>query len=64
MDLKAHVVEELQRRRGQWKRIAEALAPEVSYSFISQMGRGKYRSDPTHRRLQRIVDYFNSESDA
>lgn len=58
MDLKQEVIKELGRRRGQWKRIAGHLAPDVSYSFISKLGRDQYPNDPTHKRLTKLADFL------
>lgn len=41
-------------RKGQWKQIADEV-DGVSYSWIAQVGRGKYESDPTYSRLQAVA---------
>ena len=61
-DLKQQVVAGLQARKGHWKAIAEALAPEVSYSFISQLGRNKYGSDPSYAKLKLIAEHLNGQN--
>lgn len=59
-DLAKTVVEGLRARKGRWKQIASDLAPVVSYSFISQLGRGTYKSSPSYRKLKAIADYLRS----
>lgn len=58
-DLTHTVIGALRAQKGNWKAIAEALAPDVSYSFISQLGRGKYKSAPSYRRLKLLADHLN-----
>ncbi len=58
MDLKEQVIAALRERKGKWKEIADALAPEVSYSLISQLGRGKYGSEPSYRKLKLVADHL------
>lgn len=50
----------LSARRGQWKRIAAEI-PEVSYSWIAQVGRGKYESAPTYIRLQAVARWLRTQ---
>ena len=56
-DLLREVQDSIKARKGEWKRIA-ADVPEVSYSWIAQMGRGKYHSAPSHERLMAIATYL------
>ena len=49
-------------RKGEWQQLAETLKAdaqpgdvEVSYSFISQVGRGVYASKPQFQRLERVA---------
>lgn len=58
MDLKQQVIEALRARKGDWKDIAEALAPDISYSMISALGRGKYGSEPSYRKLKLMADHL------
>lgn len=57
-DLLKEVREGLRARRGDWKRIAADLAPDVSYSWISKVGAGDYDSEPSYRRLQLVRAYL------
>ena len=57
-DLLREVREGLQARRGDWKRIAADLAPDVSYSWISKVGAGDYGSEPSYRRLSIVRTYL------
>jgi hypothetical protein len=57
-DLLTEVREGLKARRGDWTRIAADLAPDVSYSWISQVGAGNYKSEPSYRRLQIVRTYL------
>lgn len=52
------VTEGLAARKGEWQDIAEALAPEVSYSMIARLGRGTYESSPTIGKLETIARYL------
>lgn len=54
------VIEGLRKRKGQWPKIADALKPDVSYSMISQLGRGKYTSSPTVGKLEKIVEWLRA----
>jgi hypothetical protein len=58
-DLQTLVVAELQRRKGEWVSIAEAV-PGISYSFVSKLGRGCYPAAPTYKRLKALADYFEA----
>lgn len=60
-DLIQKIVQELQKRRGSWKEIAEALQPDVSYSMISRLGRGKYESEPSLRKLRPLAAHLGIE---
>lgn len=51
------VVAGLAARKGEWKRIAKEI-PDVSYSWIAQIGRGKYKSHPSHKRLVAVAEYL------
>lgn len=57
-DLLTEVREGLKARRGDWKRIAADLAPDVSYSWIAKVGSGEYGSEPSYRRLQLVRTYL------
>jgi hypothetical protein len=57
-DLLSEVREGLKARRGDWKRIAADLAPDVSYSWISKVGADDYDSEPSYRRLQIVRTYL------
>jgi transcriptional regulator with XRE-family HTH domain len=39
------------------KRIAEEV-PGVSFSWLSQVARDKYQSEPTYSRLRRVADWL------
>lgn len=58
-DLLSEVILKLQSRKGDWKKIAADAG--VSYSWLSQLGRGKYRSAPAYVRLQRIASCLNQQ---
>jgi|GEM_PF-7083625 len=58
--LLAEVTAGLAARKGDWVKIAEDLAPDVSYSMIARLGRGKYESSPTFRRLEIIVGWLRA----
>ncbi len=62
-DLLADVQRELMARKGEWRQIAAAV-PGVSYSFIAQLGRGKYKSEPSYKRLVLLRDYFAEKQQA
>lgn len=55
--LLTEVISGLAARKGEWKRIADEL-PDVSYSWISQLGRGKYKSAPSYHRLRTVAEYL------
>lgn len=57
-DLLLEVQQGLRARRGDWKRIAADLSPDVSYSWISKVGNGDYGSEPSYRRLQLVRTYL------
>lgn len=56
-DLLRTVRLELKARKGCWPSIAKAL-PGISYSWLSQVGRGAYKSAPSYKRLRMVVAYF------
>ena len=56
-DLLDEVQEALNARKGEWRQIAKAVQG-VSYSWVSQVGRGKYGSAPTYSRLKAVADYL------
>ena len=62
-ELLREVEEGLSARKGQWKQIA-AEVPEVSYSWISQVGRGKYSSEPAYSRLVAVAGWLRAHSEA
>lgn len=49
----------LQARRGQWRQIAGEI-PGVSYSWIAQVGRGKYGSEPAYSRLLAVAAWLRT----
>lgn len=57
-DLLETVVAGLAQRKGDWKRISSELSPLVSYSLIAALGRGKYDSDPSYKKLKLIAAYL------
>lgn len=57
-DLMETVVTGLEKRKGEWPKIAAELKPNVSYSMISKLGRRKYDSDPSHKKLRLIAEYL------
>lgn len=61
--LLTEVVAGLAARKGDWRRIASEI-PGVSYSWLSQLGRGKYKSAPTYRRLSAVAEYLRNEKRA
>lgn len=56
-ELLSEVQSGLQARKGQWRQIA-ADCPEASYSWIAQVGRGKYESEPAYRRLKAVAAWL------
>ena len=60
-DLLQEVQQSLNTRKGEWAQIAQSV-PGVSYSWISQVGRGKYGSEPTYSRLRAVAEYLRSTS--
>ena len=60
MDLLTEVTEGLRVRKGAWKQISEDLKPDVSYSMIARLGRGKYDSSPTLKKLEKIALYLRT----
>ena len=56
-DLMTEVQQALEARKGDWKQIA-AEVPEVSYSWISQIGRGKYSSAPSYKKLRAVAQHL------
>lgn len=60
-DLLQQVTDALQAKKGRWKQIASELSPDVSYSFISQVGRGKYKSAPSYKKLKAIFEHLRSD---
>jgi hypothetical protein len=48
----------LETRKGEWRRIADELAPDVSFSMIDKIGRGKYDSSPTVGKLEKIATWL------
>lgn len=59
-DLQHQVIAGLAARRGEWKKIAEDLKGLVSYSLISQLGRGKYNSATSYKKLKAIYEYLHA----
>lgn len=60
-DLLETVRKALEARKGEWPQIAAALSPDVSYSFISKLGRGQYKSEPSYKTLKLLHDYLAPE---
>ena len=58
-DLLQEVQQSLNARKKDWPKIAEEV-PGVSYSWISQVGRGKYNSEPTYSRLKAVAEYLRA----
>ena len=61
IDLYQEVTKALQAKKGRWKQIASELAPDVSYSFISQVGRGKYASAPSYKKLKLVFEHLTRQ---
>ena len=59
-DIEQYVRGRLAAAKGRWKVISQDLAPHVSYSMISKMGRGEYTASPTHKKLKILAEYFRS----
>lgn len=47
----------LMARKGEWRQIAEEIE-DVSYSWLSRIALGTYKSSPTYRRLQAVKRYL------
>lgn len=62
-DLLNDVRAKLNARKGEWVQIAKAI-PGVSYSWIAQVGRGTYSSEPTYSRLKAVAEYLNATATA
>ena len=61
IDLKEAVQAKLRGKRREWKKIARALQGEgYSYSFICGLGSGRYKHDPSYRKLLRLSDYLDT----
>lgn len=60
-DLLRDVQVGLQKSKGEWRDIAEAV-PGVSYSWISKVARCKYNSAPSYERLKAVAEYLKSRS--
>ena len=45
------------------REIAEQV-PSVSFSWLSQVARGKYPSEPTYRRLRDVYDHLQAPAKA
>lgn len=58
-DLLEYVQAELAARKSQWRQIADSV-PKVSYSWVYQVGSGKYESTPNYGRLQAVAEYLRS----
>jgi hypothetical protein len=59
-DLQHQVIAGLAQRKGEWKKIANDLRGVVSYSLISQLGRGKYTSETSYKKLKAINEYLTA----
>jgi len=60
-DLLREVQDGLKARKGEWRKIA-AEVPEVSYSWIAQVGRGKYASAASYERLRAVAEYLRRDA--
>lgn len=47
------------RSRREWCRMSKEI-PDVSESWLYQVASGKYKSSPTHQRLQSVALYLRS----
>ena len=57
-ELFSEVQAELKERTpSEWQQIADALQG-VSFSFVSKIAYGKYRSEPTYKRLAAVARYL------
>ena len=45
-------------KRALWRQMASALDGLVSYSLISKIGTGEYKSSPSYNRLRAMADYL------
>lgn len=59
-DLYDYVRQSLKGRRSLWRQMATDLAPDVSYSMISKIGSGEYKSSPSYNKLQAMAAYLRS----
>lgn len=50
------IIAGLAARKKEWRRIADESG--VSLSMIAQLGRGKYQSSPTVRKLEKIAAWL------
>jgi hypothetical protein len=64
MDLLQEVTVGLGTRKGEWQRIADDLAPHVSYSMIEKLGRDRYESSPTIGKLEKIAWWLRTHPQA
>lgn len=55
MEINTYVVNELQRRKGEWRRIAEDNG--FSYSWLAKYAQGRIRGPSVHR-VQKLYDYL------
>ena len=45
-------------KRALWRQMAADLKPDVSYSLISKIGTGEYKSSPSYHKLRTMADYL------
>ena len=45
---------------GDLRQIADEV-PDVSFSWLSQVARGKYQSEPTYSRLRSVADHLKKK---
>lgn len=58
-DLLTEVRDGLDKRRGDWKRMAREI-DGVSYSWIQQLGSGNYKSAPSYARLLAVAQWMRA----
>lgn len=56
-DLEPFVLDELAKRRGQWRKIAAAV-PGCSYSWMQKFASRSYKSSPSHARLVALAKHL------
>lgn len=56
-DLFTEVKKGIRANKKRWHEIAKAL-PGISYSWLSQIGRGHYKSQPSYKRLRKVAEFL------